>query len=111
MAASVLRCADKPVSAPTENLDLPVVGSMLQKCGAFFIRRTFGEDELYPVVVRGEQSARWTVWTCLTCAAEYIEQLLSTGHNIECFIEGTRSRTGQLETMSVGIAADCVVVG
>lgn len=42
-----------------ENLNMPVVGSALQKCGAFFIRRSFGDDALYPTVVR-----------------EYVEQLL-----------------------------------
>ncbi|GAA94612.1 hypothetical protein E5Q_01264 [Mixia osmundae IAM 14324] len=69
-----------------ENLDMPVVGPMLQKCGAFYIRRSFGDDALYPVVIR-----------------EYIEQLLSTGHNLECFIEGTRSRTGKLLPPKLGI--------
>lgn len=89
------------------NLNMPVVGSWLQKvssfrspllniklivfvfrekCGAFFIRRSFGDDELYPVVVK-----------------EYIEELLAEGMNIECFIEGTRSRTGKLLMPKLGI--------
>lgn len=37
-----------------ENLQLPIVGSMLKRCGAFFIRRSFADDALYPVIVRGE---------------------------------------------------------
>jgi glycerol-3-phosphate O-acyltransferase len=49
---------------------MPILGSWLQKCGAFFIRRSFGDDALYPVVVK-----------------EYIEQLVEQGMNIECFIE------------------------
>lgn len=47
-----------------ENLNMPVVGPMLAKCGAFFIRRTFGDDPLYSTVVK-----------------EYIEQLLENGKN------------------------------
>jgi len=69
-----------------ENLDLPVLGSILRGGGAFFIRRTFSNDQLYPVVIR-----------------EYIEQLLASGKNIECFIEGTRSRTGKLLPPKLGI--------
>lgn len=37
---------------------------MLAKCGAFFIRRSFGDDPLYSTVVK-----------------EYIEQLLEHGKN------------------------------
>ncbi|MCO5555734.1 hypothetical protein L7F22_009279 [Adiantum nelumboides] len=69
-----------------ENLDLPVVGNILRGGGAFFIRRTFQGDELYPAVIK-----------------EYIEQLLSKGKNLECFIEGTRSRTGKLLPPKLGI--------
>lgn len=49
---------------------LPLAGSWLQAVGAMFIRRSFGDDALYPVVVK-----------------EYIEQLLEEGTNLECFIE------------------------
>lgn len=69
-----------------ENLDLPVVGTILRGGGGFFIRRSFQGDELYPVVIK-----------------EYIEQLLEKGKNMECFIEGTRSRTGKLLPPKLGI--------
>ncbi|GAA5938602.1 hypothetical protein JCM1841_003045 [Sporobolomyces salmonicolor] len=69
-----------------ENLNMPIVGPTLAKCGAFFIRRTFGPDPLYNVVVK-----------------DYIEQLLANGKNIECFIEGSRSRTGKLLPPKLGI--------
>ncbi|BGP40730.1 hypothetical protein JCM10450v2_004726 [Rhodotorula kratochvilovae] len=69
-----------------ENLNLPVVGPMLAKCGAVWIRRTFGDDPLYSTVVK-----------------EYIEELLESGKNIECFIEGSRSRTGKLLPPKLGI--------
>lgn len=68
------------------NLNVPVVGPALQKCGAAFIRRSFGDDALYPTVVN-----------------EYMHQLLAQGKNIECFCEGTRSRTGKLLPPKLGI--------
>ncbi|SCV69844.1 BQ2448_1238 [Microbotryum intermedium] len=74
-----------------ENLNMPVVGPMLQKCGAFYIRRSFGDDALYPVVIK-----------------EYIEHLMENGMNMEwmrrhSFIEGSRSRTGKLLPPKLGI--------
>ena len=69
-----------------DNLDLPIIGSILRAGGAFFIRRSFQEDQLYPVVIK-----------------EYIMDLLEHGKNIECFIEGTRSRTGKLLPPKYGI--------
>jgi hypothetical protein len=53
-----------PIPPKGENLNMPVVGPALQKCGAFFIRRTFGDDPLYSTVVK-----------------EYIEDLLENGKN------------------------------
>lgn len=69
-----------------DNLDMPLLGDFLRKGGAMFIRRSFKGDELYPVVIR-----------------EYIEQILATGRNLECFVEGTRSRTGKLLPPKFGI--------
>ncbi|GAA5830872.1 hypothetical protein JCM3766R1_003456 [Sporobolomyces carnicolor] len=69
-----------------ENLNMPVLGPMLAKCGAFFIRRSFGNDPIYNTVVK-----------------DYIEQLLIGGKNIECFIEGSRSRTGKLLPAKLGV--------
>ncbi|MFT3761585.1 MAG: glycerol-3-phosphate 1-O-acyltransferase PlsB [Pseudoxanthomonas sp.] len=61
------------------NLNLPVVGTLLRKGGAFFARRTFKGNALYSAVFR-----------------EYMAQLVSGGYSIEYFIEGGRSRTGRL---------------
>ncbi|EPQ29051.1 uncharacterized protein PFL1_03340 [Pseudozyma flocculosa PF-1] len=69
-----------------ENLDLPVVGNILRGGGGFFIRRSFAGDQLYPIVIK-----------------EYIENILANGRNLECFIEGTRSRTGKLLPPKLGI--------
>ncbi|KAJ1506602.1 hypothetical protein HMI54_004924, partial [Coelomomyces lativittatus] len=75
-----------PHIAAGQNLNIPVVGSLLRKGGAFFIRRTFGNDRLYSTLFK-----------------EYLELLMIRGHNIEAFIEGTRSRTGKLLPPRFGI--------
>ncbi|KAK4054200.1 hypothetical protein OIV83_001226 [Microbotryomycetes sp. JL201] len=82
----ILPCHKSHIDYLRSNLNMPVVGPMLQKCGAFFIRRSFGDDPIYPVVVK-----------------EYVEQLLENGMNLECFIEGGRSRTGKLLPPKLGI--------
>ncbi len=61
------------------NLNLPVIGAVLRKGGAFFIRRSIRGNALYSTVFR-----------------EYMAQLMSGGYSIEYFIEGGRSRTGRL---------------
>ncbi|KAI8842555.1 hypothetical protein BC829DRAFT_364240 [Chytridium lagenaria] len=75
-----------PHIAAGDNLNLPVVGSMLKHSGAFFIRRQWGDDSMYTTIMR-----------------EYIELLLTRGHNIEAFVEGTRSRIGKLLQPKFGI--------
>lgn len=54
--------------------------------GAMFIRRQFGDDVLYATLVQA-----------------YIDTLLQGGYNLECFIEGGRSRTGKLLPPKFGI--------
>ena len=61
------------------NLNLPVIGTLLRKGGAFFIRRSIRGNALYSAVL-----------------AEYVAQLVAGGYSIEYFIEGGRSRTGRL---------------
>lgn len=61
------------------NLNLPVVGTLLRKGGAFFIRRSIKGNGLYSAVF-----------------SEYVAQLMAGGYSIEYFIEGGRSRTGRL---------------
>ena len=61
------------------NLNLPVVGTLLRKGGAFFMRRSFRGNPLYSAVF-----------------TEYVAQLVSGGYSLEYFIEGGRSRTGRL---------------
>jgi glycerol-3-phosphate O-acyltransferase len=59
------------------NLNLPVLGPLLRRGGAFFMRRSFS-DPFYSTVFR-----------------EYMSQLLARGVSIEYFVEGGRSRTGR----------------
>jgi len=61
------------------NLNLPLVGRIIRKGGAFFLRRSFRSQNLYSAVFH-----------------EYLARILSNGTSIEYFIEGTRSRTGRL---------------
>ncbi len=66
-----------PHIAAGVNLNLPVMGSLLRRGGAFFLRRSFN-DSLYSTVFR-----------------EYLSQLFARGVSLEYFIEGGRSRTGR----------------
>lgn len=61
------------------NLNLPVIGTLLRKGGAFFIRRSIRGSALYSAVL-----------------GEYVAQLVAGGYSLEFFIEGGRSRTGRL---------------
>lgn len=67
-----------PLIAAGENLSFWPVGVLLRRGGAFFIRRTFHDDTLYPALVEA-----------------YIRKLLAEGFTIEFFLEGGRSRTGK----------------
>ncbi|RDZ26818.1 glycerol-3-phosphate 1-O-acyltransferase PlsB [Lysobacter silvisoli] len=68
-----------PHIAAGANLNLPVVGTILRKGGAFFLRRSIRGSALYSAVF-----------------SEYVAQLVAGGYSIEYFIEGGRSRTGRL---------------
>ena len=61
------------------NLNMPIVGSILRRGGAFFLRRTFKGNRLYAAVFDA-----------------YLQKILSRGYSIEYFVEGGRSRTGRL---------------
>ncbi|GAA5798730.1 glycerol-3-phosphate acyltransferase [Helicostylum pulchrum] len=69
-----------------DNLDMPVLGKLLKSSGAVFIRREWGNDELYKTILE-----------------EYISTILAEGMNFECFVEGTRSRLGKLLQPKLGI--------
>jgi len=75
-----------PVVVAGDNLNFPLVGSFLQHAGAMWIRRSFAGDQLYTTLVQA-----------------YLDSMLQLGYNLECFIEGTRSRTGKLLGPKFGI--------
>jgi len=77
-----------PHIAAGVNLNLPVVGSILRRGGAFFLRRSFRANALYS-----------TVFT------EYVAQLFARGVSVEYFVEGGRSRTGRLLEPRAGMLA------
>ncbi len=61
------------------NLNMPIIGGILRRGGAFFLRRSFKGNRLYAAVFDA-----------------YIHEVLVKGYSMEYFIEGGRSRTGRL---------------
>ncbi len=77
-----------PHIAAGVNLNLPLVGPLLRRGGAFFLRRSFRANPLYSAVF-----------------SEYVARLIERGVSIEYFIEGGRSRTGRLLAPKAGMLA------
>jgi len=75
-----------PHIAAGENLNMPVVGPLLRRGGAFFLRRSFKGDPLYAAVFH-----------------EYLHMMLARGFPIEFFLEGGRSRSGRMLAPRTGI--------
>ena len=67
-----------PLIAAGENLSFWPIGPLLRRGGAFFIRRSFHGDSLYPTIVEA-----------------YLRKVLAEGFTLEFFLEGGRSRTGK----------------
>ena len=70
------------------NLNMPVIGSLLRRGGAFFMRRTFKGNPLYTSVFN-----------------EYMHTLFTKGFPVEYFVEGGRSRTGRMLQPKTGMLA------
>ena len=77
-----------PYIAAGKNLNMPLIGPVLRKGGAFFIRRSFKGNPLYSTVM-----------------FEYLATQIASGMPIEYFIEGGRSRTGRLLQPRPGMLA------
>lgn len=60
------------------NLNMPIVGAILRRGGAFFMRRSFRDNKLYAAVFN-----------------EYMQSMFTKGYPVEYFVEGGRSRTGR----------------
>lgn len=69
-----------------ENLAFFPLGSVFRRLGAFFIRRSFKGDRVFPVVFE-----------------RYLRQLIHDGFPVEFFLEGGRSRTGKLLPPKLGV--------
>ncbi len=70
------------------NLNLPVLGPILRRGGAFFMRRSFRNNRLYSAVFN-----------------EYMHIMLARGFSIEYFVEGGRSRSGRMLQPRTGMLA------
>src|SRR5690554_3705867 len=70
------------------NLNMPVIGPILRRGGAFFMRRSFRDNPLYATVFN-----------------EYMHVMFSRGYSVEYFVEGGRSRTGRMLQPRPGMLA------
>jgi len=77
-----------PQIAAGINLNMPIVGSILRRGGAFFMRRTFRDNKLYAAVFD-----------------EYLHSIFTHGYSSEYFVEGGRSRTGRTLSPKAGMLA------
>lgn len=75
-----------PHIAAGANLNMPLIGTLLRRCGAFFLRRSFKGEPLYAAVFQ-----------------EYLHMMLTHGFPLEYFIEGGRSRNGRTLAPKAGI--------
>lgn len=70
------------------NLNIPIAGPWMRRCGAFFLRRSFKGNVLYGAVFEA-----------------YMGYLANKGTAVEYFIEGGRSRTGKRLKAKPGLLA------
>jgi glycerol-3-phosphate O-acyltransferase len=75
-----------PHIAAGANLNLLIIGSLLRRGGAFFLRRSFKGEPLYAAVFH-----------------EYLHLMIARGFPLEYFIEGGRSRSGRMLMPKAGI--------
>jgi len=71
-----------------DNLRFWPIGPLAKRAGIVFIRRSFGDDEIYKLALR-----------------EYLGFLLAKRFNLEWYMEGGRSRTGKLRPPRYGLLA------
>ena len=80
------------IAAGQDFLGLSFLSKMIRHCGAFFIRRSFGSDELY-----------WAIFH------QYVqEHLYNCDRPLEFFIEGMRSRTSKSLQPKQGMLSTCL---
>jgi glycerol-3-phosphate O-acyltransferase len=69
-----------------DNMSFFPIGPLGRRAGVIFIRRNFGDDQIYKLAVR-----------------EFLGYVVSKRFNIEWYIEGGRSRTGKLRPPRYGL--------
>jgi glycerol-3-phosphate O-acyltransferase len=69
-----------------DNLGFFPIGTIGRRTGAVFIRRSFRDDEVYKLAIRG-----------------YMRYLVAARANLEWYMEGGRSRTGKLRRPRYGL--------
>jgi glycerol-3-phosphate O-acyltransferase len=86
--ADVLHAADFPRNHVLAggNMSFWPIGPLGKRAGLIFIRRSFGDDQVYKLAVR-----------------EYFGHLVAKRFNLEWYIEGGRSRTGKLRPPRYGL--------
>ncbi len=77
-----------PQIAAGINLNMPVLGPILRRGGAFFMRRSFKNNPLYSAIFD-----------------EYLHAIFTSGYSTEYFVEGGRSRTGRTLKPKAGMLA------
>ena len=71
-----------------DNLRIWPISLLARRAGIIFMRRSFGDDEIYKLALR-----------------EYLGYLLAKRFNLEWYMEGSRSRTGKLRPPRYGLLA------
>jgi glycerone phosphate O-acyltransferase len=90
-------CFHKNIQLPAiatgqDFLGLAMLSEVIRRTGAFFIRRSFGSDQLY-----------WALFN------EYVQQhMLNCDRPLEFFIEGMRSRTSKSLRPKLGMFSTCL---
>jgi len=74
------------ICAGEDFLNIAIVHTFLRNSGAFFMKRSFKDDPLYKSVFY-----------------EYVQQILTDGHSLEFFLEGTRARSGKMLKPKFGL--------
>ena len=86
-----LNFVSPPHIAAGINMSFPPMGPFFRASGAYFIRRSFHDNEVYKAVF-----------------GQYLTFLMREGYTQEFFIEGGRSRTGKILTPKLGMLSALV---
>ena len=87
-----------PLIAAGDNLAIPIIGTLFRRSGAFFIRRNVGASTTeLAIAYKGVLKS-------------YIREAVSGACALEFFVQGGRSRTGQIGRPKLGLLASVVAI-